>query len=186
MSLYGAFDKTKHFDELDEPLATNEGFLSPSTRRSRARVNLDVQSTAEVATEIAAAIMDAIVVPAGGGAVDLSALPNGGKILIPLVTANVTTTLPTPVGATGKTFEFIFGAGATADAEDWVITSTVAYVGGLVWMTSGTPDIELVAAATTIMTINNPNAGTNVKVTSDGTTWVVHGTVMSANTPAFS
>lgn len=183
MSLIGALDKTKHLSEFNDPLPNNAGgYTSSATRKAAVRENLEVPSVAEVTS----VLQNVIVVPAAGGAVDLSAIPEGGKILIPLVTANVTTTLPTPVGAAGLTYEFIFGAGATADAEDWVITSTVAYVGGLVWMTSGTPDIELVAAATTIMTINNPNAGTNVKVTSNGTTWVVHGTVMSANTPAFS
>lgn len=186
MSTINTFDRTKHLDELDSPLWTNEGVLTPAVRRSRMRANLDVPSTDEVTTAAAAVNNAVVVVPAAGGAVDLSAIPNGGKVLIPLVTANVTVTLPTPVDVAGKTYEFIFGAGATADAEDWVITSPVAYVGGLVWQTSGTPDIELVAAATTIMTINNPNAGTKVMVTSNGTTWVVHGVVMSANTPAFS
>jgi hypothetical protein len=181
MSLIGALDKTKHFDEFDEPLFSNEGVLTPSTRKARARANLDVSSSAEAFT----ANNGIINVPAGGAAVDLAALPSGGTILIPLVTANVTTTLPAAT-TTGLTFEFVFAAGATADAEDWVITSPSAYIGGLVWMTSGTPDIELVAAATTIMTINNPNAGTRVKVVANGTTWVVMGTVMSANTPAFS
>src|SRR5687767_223261 len=40
MALYGAFDKTKHFDELDEPLETQEGVLTPSQRRQRALDNL--------------------------------------------------------------------------------------------------------------------------------------------------
>lgn len=43
MSLYGAFDKTKHFDELNEPLFSNEGVKSPSQRKAEARENLDIE-----------------------------------------------------------------------------------------------------------------------------------------------
>lgn len=35
MSLYGAFDQTNHLDELDSPLVTQEGVLTPATRRLR-------------------------------------------------------------------------------------------------------------------------------------------------------
>lgn len=40
MSLYGAFDEAKHFDELNTPLATAEGVIAPSARRARAIDNL--------------------------------------------------------------------------------------------------------------------------------------------------
>lgn len=40
MSLYGAFDQTKHFSELDDPLVTQEGVLTPAQRRARAIENL--------------------------------------------------------------------------------------------------------------------------------------------------
>lgn len=40
MALYGAFDVTKHFSELGEPLDTQEGTLTPAQRRARALVNL--------------------------------------------------------------------------------------------------------------------------------------------------
>jgi hypothetical protein len=56
MSLYGAFDKTKHLEELNDPLFTNEGVKSPSTRKTEARAALGVQSTAEVSTAITAAL----------------------------------------------------------------------------------------------------------------------------------
>jgi len=52
MSLYGAFDSTKHFDELDEPLDTGEGVLSPTTRRNRAVSNM--AGVAMTAAELAA------------------------------------------------------------------------------------------------------------------------------------
>lgn len=40
MSLYGAFDKTKHFKELSEPLSTAEGMKTPTQRRDKAVQNL--------------------------------------------------------------------------------------------------------------------------------------------------
>lgn len=40
MSLYGAFDSTKHFEELDDPIVTQEGVLSSATRKARAVANL--------------------------------------------------------------------------------------------------------------------------------------------------
>lgn len=46
MSLYGAFDSTKHFDELDTPLATAEGVLTPAQRRARVIANLFVDGDA--------------------------------------------------------------------------------------------------------------------------------------------
>jgi hypothetical protein len=42
MSLYGAFDQTLHLDELDTPLVTNEGVLTPAQRRARVIANLFV------------------------------------------------------------------------------------------------------------------------------------------------
>ena len=46
MALYGGFDVTKHFDELDDPLVTQEGVLTPATRRARCLVNMGVDATA--------------------------------------------------------------------------------------------------------------------------------------------
>lgn len=40
MSLYGALDKTKHFDEFNSPLPSAEGTLSPDVRKRRAIDNL--------------------------------------------------------------------------------------------------------------------------------------------------
>lgn len=38
------FSVYSHFDELDDPLDTQEGVLSPTTRRSRARANLGINA----------------------------------------------------------------------------------------------------------------------------------------------
>lgn len=40
MSLYNSFDRTKHLDELDSPLVSNEGVLTPLQRRQRVINNL--------------------------------------------------------------------------------------------------------------------------------------------------
>jgi len=40
MSLYGAFDKTKHLSELSEPLETQSGVLTPAARRLAALQNM--------------------------------------------------------------------------------------------------------------------------------------------------
>jgi len=52
MSLYGAFDKTKHLDELDSPLVTAEGVLTPTARRARMLGNLS--GAAMTAAQLAA------------------------------------------------------------------------------------------------------------------------------------
>ena len=35
MALYGAFDQTKHLEELDTPLVAQDGVLTPATRKAR-------------------------------------------------------------------------------------------------------------------------------------------------------
>ena len=52
MSLYGAFDTTKHLEELATPLSTSQGVLSAATRR--ARVLLNLSGTAMTAAQLAA------------------------------------------------------------------------------------------------------------------------------------
>jgi hypothetical protein len=55
MSLYGAFDSTKHLDELDDPLDTQEGVLTPAVRKARvmANLSLDVGLTATATNDLA-------------------------------------------------------------------------------------------------------------------------------------
>lgn len=45
MALFG-FDRHKHFDELDVPIKTNEGWLTSAARKARALANLGVTATA--------------------------------------------------------------------------------------------------------------------------------------------
>jgi len=158
-------------------------------------VNLAAQSTmlgslTATAGELNAAAdisANTTVVAAGGAAVTLPTA--GGKIIIPLVTANVTTTLPaTPTK--GETYMFMYN-GTSADAEDWVLTAAAFFKGGVVWLDEDSAGVEVAsvyANGTThnTFTVNNPNAGTLFYVVGDGTTWTICGTVVSADTPAFS
>lgn len=49
MAIIGALDKTKHFDEFNDPLFSNEGVKSPATRKAEALANLGAASTAALA-----------------------------------------------------------------------------------------------------------------------------------------
>ena len=42
MALYGAFDQTKHLEELDTPLVAQDGVLTPATRKARVLANLGI------------------------------------------------------------------------------------------------------------------------------------------------
>lgn len=127
------------------------------------------------------------VVAAAGGAVTLPT--NGGVILIPLVTSNVTATLPATPTA-GLTFKFVF-VGSAADAEDWVITAAAFFAGGVVWMDEDSAGVEVASvyangSTHNTLTVNNPAAGTYVECIGNGTNWCLNSMVVSADTPAFS
>lgn len=171
MSLIGALDKTKHLSEFDEPLSTNEGWLSAATRKERVRANLGV-GEATVSS-----------VAAAGGAV--TPTEGGGTYLIPLVTANVTMTLPAPTA--GEKHKLVF-VGSAADAEDWVITSPELFIGGPAFFDVGGTNAAVYADGAThnTLTVNNPAAGTEITFIGDGTNWAVTGTVSSADAPAFT
>lgn len=49
MSLFSSFDRTKHFEELADPLFSDEGVLTPAQRRARCLENLGI-STGTLAT----------------------------------------------------------------------------------------------------------------------------------------
>ncbi len=156
---------------------------------SAAEINIldGVTATAaeiNVAADISA---NTVVIAAGGAAMTLPT--GGGTIIIPLITANATATLPaTPTK--GESYRFIYN-GTAADAEDWVLTAAAFFKGGLVWLDEDSAGVEVAsvyANGTThnTLTVNNLNAGTDFTVIGDGTTWTIVGTVVSADTPAFS
>lgn len=54
MATVGGFSRHHHLDELQEPLVTNEGVLSPAERQARARENLGLGTGTALVTPVAA------------------------------------------------------------------------------------------------------------------------------------
>lgn len=91
MSLYGAFDKTKHLTELNEPLVTQEGVQTPSKRKGRARQAINVRdqgtgapasyATAGNVTYTAADILTGVIVRDCAGAGRSDVLPTAALLV---------------------------------------------------------------------------------------------------------
>ena len=131
---------------------------------------------------------NAVVIP---DATTYSVLKTNAGILhiVPDLTADCTFALPAP--DEGLSYRFQYGGGA-ADGADWVFQSPSAtnyFIGGVVWLTSGTPDIEGVYSdgnSNDFLRIITPEAGTWVEFHADGTNWYVNGHAVSQTTPAFA
>jgi hypothetical protein len=104
--------------------------------------------------------------------------------VFPNLTADITVTLPTP--KKGLSYRFMFG-GAAADAQDWIFVTGSAsnyFVGGVAWLTDGTPDIEVVYSdgnSNDTFTVFTPEAGTWIEMVSDGTVWYLNGQIVSTS-----
>ena len=143
-----------------------------------------VTATAEEINAAADGSANTVAVAAGGAAV--TPLAGGGTYLIPLVTANVTMTLPaTPT--LGEKHKLVF-IGTAADAEDWVITAAAFFKGGVAFFDVGGTNAAVYGNGSTenTLTVNNPAAGTEITFIGDGTNWTVTGMVSSADAPAFT
>jgi hypothetical protein len=110
---------------------------------------------------------------------------NSGVLhVFPNLTADITVTLPTP--KKGLSYRFMFG-GAAADAQDWIFVTGSAsnyFVGGVAWLTDGTPDIEVVYSdgnSNDTFTVFTPEAGTWIEMVSDGTVWYLNGQIVSTS-----
>lgn len=119
---------------------------------------------------------------------------NSGKVhLIPDLTADCTFTLP--AAENGLMYELWY-TGTAADAQDWIINTaatTSLFYGGLVHLDqdAGSAGDEVVIvdgdqSNDDTMTILTPQAGTLVKLVSNGTHWYVTGYVASATAPTFA
>lgn len=144
----------------------------------------DVSDDYEIKYATASQIQASSVAVAAAGAA-VTALTGGGTYLIPLVTANVTMTLP--AATLGEKHKLVF-VGSAADAEDWVITSPTLFIGGPGFFDVGGTNAAVYANGSThnTLTVNNPAAGTEITFIGNGTDWAVTGFVSSADAPAFS
>ena len=119
---------------------------------------------------------------------------NSGKLhAISGFTADCTITLPP--AEDGLAYKFVY-VGAAADAEATIITTsatTELFKGGVVFHDHniGGAGIEVLAVYADFsnddtMTIDLPEAGTEVTFTSDGTSWLTTGQVISDTAPVFA
>lgn len=113
---------------------------------------------------------------------------SGVKHIVPqLASADIAITLP--AAKKGLSYRFEFG-GAAISAYDWNFQIPSGYfIGGVAWLTNGTPDIETVYSdgnSNDFCRILIPGAGTWVEFVCDGTNWYVNGQSVSTSTPAFA
>ncbi len=115
---------------------------------------------------------------------------NSGVLhVFPNLTADITVTLPSP--KKGLSYRFMYG-GAAADAQDWLFVTGSAsnyFVGGVAWLTHGTPDIEPVYSdgnSNDNLSVITPVVGTWIEMICDGTVWYLNGQVVSATTPTLA
>lgn len=147
-------------------------------------------TTAEINTLAAATRV--VVIPDATPYTVLAA--NSGKThIISEQTSSITINLPA-VATAGLEFNFILGGVAT-EAQNWIFVATTPefWNGGVLWV-----DLNAGAAADEAgvvygngsshltFTVVTPAAGTVLKAISNGTEWVISGTVVSDTTPAFT
>ena len=119
---------------------------------------------------------------------------DSGKVhIMPNLTADCTITLP--AAEDGLAYKFIY-SGTAADAQDWIIATaatTELFLGGLIHLDTDAAGagIEVVvvdgdASNDDTLTVLTPEAGTEVSLVSNGTSWYVSGMVASVTVPTFA
>lgn len=92
MSLFNSFDRTKHLSELNDPLFTQEGVISPENRRNRMAGNMKVPlpvsgsapasyATAGAQTYTAADVLTGVIVRDCAGAGRSDVLPTAALLV---------------------------------------------------------------------------------------------------------
>lgn len=113
MSLYGAFDATKHLDELDDPIETQEGVLSSSTRKARVLANLGLDATS---TELNAIADDSARYQAAGSTLSVTVAAHNKKVIKLDTATGSVVTLPAATGS-GAAFTFVVTVLATSNSH---------------------------------------------------------------------
>lgn len=189
MAIVGSFSRHSHLDELDSPLVTNEGVLSPATRKQRVLGNLDITATpAEI--NAAADVSSRLVSIPDDTTYTVLAANSGKTHVLPDLTANIVITMPT--AAAGLEYKFI-GKAVAADAQNWKFSAGVAYLGGVQFVDTDEPAAPVLltsvfpnGSSNDNMTYVTPSAGSYVEMVCDGTNWIVNGVVYSATVPTFA
>ena len=187
MALYGGFDVTKHLDELDSPLVSQEGVLTPATRRARCLANLGLTATAAELNS-AADVSSRVVVIADADTYAFLVADSGKTHVVEAITGDMAFSMPTL--ADGLEFTLIHG-GIVAEADDWIITASGPWKGGMLFLDEDAGaadgvDTVLPDGTDLIMTVVTPDVGTRVHFVCDGTNWYASATIVSATIPTFT
>lgn len=136
MSLYGAFDKTKHLDELDDPLFTQEGVLTPAARRLRVLANLGISATGselDNGADVSARMI------AGGAATTLTQILHDSKTVLWDTAAGTILTLPAATG-TGMRLRCVVSVTVTSNDHTLVCVGTDEFNGHCIQTDTDTTD----------------------------------------------
>lgn len=156
-----------------------------------ADVVLVAADAALVAVDVAQAVrLDALessqLVSVGDVNTHVCLVADSGKThAIPLVTGDIAITLP----AVAVGLEYIFVSSAlTAEGDDWVITATTDFGGGLTQIDTDGSAAAVIADASSknTCTVIAPLAGTRISMICDGTNWLINGFVCAIAPPTFT
>ncbi len=208
MSLYGAFDKTKHMSELADPLDTQEGVLSPAARRQLVIDNIFGTSgftLAELqvldgltATTAELNILDGVTATAAElnmaadssanteivtGANVITAAESGTTYILNAATGFASTL---PVVAAGLRFTFIVGATAPSSGNHTIVPNAANddtiygeyLVAGATVPASAEGSINVIASTAL--------PGDKIDVFCDGTNWYVSGAAAASGAVTFT
>lgn len=171
-------------------LLGSDGAVTPVNGNMTVAGTLDVTGATTLAGLTVGGVVQApVFVPDATPYTVLAA--NSGKLHVILEQAS-SITLNLPVIAAGVSYKFVMGGVAT-EAQNWVIVATTPsfYNGGIAWtdLNDAESNLAVVYANGTshlTLTVTTPAAGTEIEISSNGTEWFVHATVISDSTPAFT
>ena len=110
---------------------------------------------------------------------------SGKTHTVPQVTGDIAITLPAAAAGLEYTFRSV---ALSAEGDDWVITATNYFVGGLAQVdTDGSAAATHASGTTTnTCTVVAPLAGTTINMICDGTDWLISGFILAVAVPTFT